>query len=111
MLKFFLQDLVRVVSKEYGMKNSYYFITAIMRTIINKSPYLTYQYFTFKESQIRLRSLPRNEVLFVDDLTLALKACFKFDIEKFMNYIELIKIYMMVMKVIKKLYYLNYVEN
>ena len=78
----FLQDLVRVVSREYGMKNSYYFITAIMRTIIKKSPYLTYQYFTFKESQIRLRSLPRNEVLFVDDLTLALKACFKFDIEK-----------------------------
>lgn len=78
----FLQDIVRIVSTQHRSDVSYHFLSIIMRTITDKYPQLTYKYFTFKESEVRLMSLPKEYVLFVDDLTCAIRACFEFDIER-----------------------------
>lgn len=78
----YLQDILKVVEKEFHTKNLYIFITSIMRTLVEKAPHLTYKYFYFKDAQIRQRSLDRSNVLIRDDLTYTMQACLKFDSQR-----------------------------
>ncbi|RCK63793.1 hypothetical protein Cantr_10694 [Candida viswanathii] len=80
-LSYFLEEIIDLVSDQYKFVHSYHFLTAIMRTLVDKNPRLVLNYFRFKENQIRRRSMHKHMVLFPDDLSYAMRACLKFDLE------------------------------
>ncbi|EMG46068.1 hypothetical protein G210_3705 [Candida maltosa Xu316] len=79
LIKDFLEDVIRIVSSEYGPKYPYPFITAMMKSFMNSSPNLTIRYFMYKEQLVETKSMERSKIFSCNDLTFTMQACLNSD--------------------------------